>query len=89
MSLVLASQSAARIALLKGAGIRFTAIAATIDERAIEARVLGEGAGPEAVAQILAVEKALAVSRESRKAVVIGADQCLALGERPSTSPRT
>jgi septum formation protein len=76
--LILASQSAARKALLAGAGLRFATRPAQIDERALEADALGKGADAAGVANALAVAKALAVSGESLGAWVIGADQTLA-----------
>lgn len=74
--LILASQSATRKALLAGAGLRFESSPAPIDERAIENGLLGKH--PRALAQQLAGEKALAVSRLNPAATVIGADQVLA-----------
>ena len=74
--LILASQSATRKALLAGAGLRFESSRAPIDERAIENGLLGKH--PRALAQQLAGEKALAVSRLNPAATVIGADQVLA-----------
>jgi septum formation protein len=78
--LILASQSPARKALLAGAGIRFVASPATIDERALEARELGKGRDAAGVARALAEAKALAVAAANPGATVIGADQVLALG---------
>lgn len=75
--LTLASQSATRKALLAGAGLRFEASPASIDERGLEADVLGKGGDAPLVARRLAEAKALAVSA-SRPGVVIGADQVLA-----------
>lgn len=77
--LILASKSAARNALLAGTGLRFEASPAQIDERAVEADVLGKGGDAPAVALRLAEEKALTVSRTHRGAVVIGSDQVLAV----------
>ena len=77
--LILASTSAARKALLAGAGLDFESCPAPIDERAEEAAVLGKG--PTAVAQHLAEAKALAVSRLHPDRIVIGADQVLSLDE--------
>lgn len=74
--LILASTSAARKALLAGAGVRFEASPAQIDERAVEAEQLGKA--PEAVARSLAEAKALDVSRRHPGAVVAGGDQVLA-----------
>jgi septum formation protein len=74
--LILASTSAARKALLAGAGLRFETSPAQIDERAVEAALLGKA--PEAVARQLAEEKALDVSRRRPGDTVIGGDQVLA-----------
>ena len=76
--LILASQSAARKALLAGAGLRFAVRPAQIDERALEAEALGKGADAAAIGEALAVAKAHAVSAENPGAWVIGADQTLA-----------
>lgn len=79
--LILASQSPTRKALLSGTGLRFDTSPAPIDERALEAEVLGKGGDALAVARHLAEAKALAVSTAHPTAIVIGADQVLALGE--------
>ncbi|HEY0917810.1 Maf family protein [Devosia sp.] len=78
--LVLASRSPARAALLTAAGLRFAVSPAQIDERGLEARALGTGAGAGDVARALAEAKALAVAADRPDALVIGADQVLALG---------
>lgn len=75
--LILASNSAARKALLAGAGLVFESSPAPIDERAEEASTLGKG--PAAVATRLAEAKALAVGEIYTAATVIGADQVLSL----------
>lgn len=75
--LILASNSAARKALLTGAGLDFESSPAPIDERAEEAVALGKA--PADVARHLAEAKALAVSRLRPTDVVIGADQTLSL----------
>jgi septum formation protein len=78
--LMLASKSSARRALLEGAGIPVEIEPADIDERAVETRAgLGDA---EAVAVLLAREKACAVAGNHPDRMVIGADQTLALGER-------
>jgi septum formation protein len=78
--LVLASQSLTRQALLANAGIDFEAVAAEIDERAVQ-----QASGfltPGDIAALLAREKALSVSSRQPGKYVIGADQTLAQGER-------
>jgi len=78
--LILASQSAARQALLRGAKVEFAALPADLDEREIEqaSRLVDASA----VASLLAKEKALHVNRTHPDAYVIGADQTLALGAK-------
>jgi septum formation protein len=86
-ALVLASKSAARAAMLQAAGITVALAPADIDERAFDEAWSREGRGPDLVARLLAEEKARAVSRTHRGAVVIGADQTLALGSRRFSKP--
>ena len=83
-ALILASASAARVTMLKAAGVAFDVIAANIDEEATTARLGAGDHNVEAadVASTLAVEKALVVSAAHPKALVIGADQVLALRRR-------
>jgi septum formation protein len=83
--LILASQSLARQDLLANARLPFEAVPAALDERAIE-RESGLSA-PGEVAQRLACEKALSVSRQYPERYVIGADQTLALGARRFSKP--
>jgi septum formation protein len=83
--LILASQSRARQLLLKNSGIDAEAMAAEIDERAIQAAA-GISA-PSGIAALLAREKAVAVSARRPGCYVIGADQTLALGERLFNKP--
>jgi septum formation protein len=83
--LILASQSRARQALLTNAGIEFEAIAAEIDERAVQQA--SNLSAPGDVAALLARAKALSVSTRRPGNFVIGADQTLALGKRLFTKP--
>ena len=80
-ALILASTSSARRAVLEGAGVPFEAARSGVDEDAAKAALLAKGAGPKAVAQALAAEKAAAVSKD-RPGLVIGADQTLDLEGR-------
>jgi septum formation protein len=83
--LILASQSAARQALLANAGIDFEAVPALIDERAVqEASRLSD---PGDIAALLAREKALVVSSDRPGRLVVGADQTLTLGLRLFNKP--
>ncbi|CAN5218456.1 nucleoside triphosphate pyrophosphatase [soil metagenome] len=73
--LILASGSAARAAMLSGAGVDFVVEVAGVDEDAI--KVAMADAAPQALAVELACAKALAVSRHRPDAWVLGADQTL------------
>lgn len=73
--------------LMENAGLVFSARAAVIDERAIEADLNRRGAGPEEVALELARAKARDVSRHCPGAFVIGSDQTMSLGERVYHKP--
>ncbi|HEY8003549.1 MAG TPA: Maf family protein [Phenylobacterium sp.] len=81
IDVVLASKSAARRAVLDGAGVCYEAIGSSVDEDAAKAELLANGATPRQVAEDLAERKALAVSR-GRPELVIGADQTLDLDGR-------
>ncbi|MGH6809700.1 MAG: Maf-like protein, partial [Ensifer adhaerens] len=87
-SLVLASASPFRRALLENAGLVFTARAAEIDERALEKPLEEEGAAPEDVAVRLAEAKATDVARHFPEALVIGSDQTMSLGQRVYHKPK-
>ncbi len=78
--LLLASKSAVRRAVLEAVGIPVEVEVADIDERGIEAR--SNLTDPGEIAQLLAREKARAVSIKRPDRMVLGADQTLALGTR-------
>jgi len=78
---VLASKSAARRAVLEGAGVPFETAVAGVDEDAVKASLLAEGATPRDVADALAELKAIRISR-TRPEFVVGADQTLELEGR-------
>jgi septum formation protein len=80
--IVLASASPTRIALLRNAGIEFSAMPAKIDERAVEAPLVASAKPPAEIAAALAEAKALSVAASEREAFVIGADQVLAADGR-------
>lgn len=77
--LILASQSAARAALLTAAGLRFEAQPARVDEAAIKLACRAEGLDAADAALTLAGLKAERI--RDRDALVIGADQLLVCGE--------
>lgn len=86
MSLILASASAARAALLTSAGLIFKRIPADVDERLVEEDLVGLSAAD--VAQALADVKAIEVSMRRPGDLVIGADQTLSLGAERFHKPR-
>jgi septum formation protein len=71
--------------LLANAGIEFEAVAAEIDERAVQQA--SSLSAPGDIAALLAREKALSVSMRRAGNFVVGADQTLALGTRLFTKP--
>ena len=73
--LILASKSAARRAMLEGAGVPFSIQVADVDEDAVKAS--HDPADAAGLAVELARIKALAVSRRDADAWVLGADQTL------------
>ena len=83
--LILASRSRARQTLLANAGIGFEAVAADIDERAVQ-QASSLSSAPD-IAALLAREKALFVSLRRPGRFVVGADQTLALGARLFSKP--
>jgi septum formation protein len=83
--LVLASKSAARLALLAAAGILVEVLPADIDERGIEAKADAQNAGK--AAALLAREKARTVAAQRPGRLVLGADQTLALDNRRFSKP--
>lgn len=87
-SIVLASASPTRAAILRNAGLTFDVAAAGIDETAIKQSLLGDGANGAAIADALAELKAVRVSQRRPGAFVIGADQVLvcdgALFDKPA-----
>lgn len=85
--LVLASGSVHRQTLLRAAGIDFEAVAAEIDERAVEEALGSAAQDAGLVASVLAQAKADDVSRRMAAALVIGADQTLELDGRMLHKP--
>lgn len=74
--IILASKSAARRAVLTGAGVPFEVAVAGVDEDAVKTSMLAQGATPRDVADALAEIKALKISA-GRAGFVIGSDQTL------------
>jgi len=87
MTLLLASKSASRRAMLEAAGIAFEACAADLDERAVEAG-LGD-CEPKEVALALAEAKANAVAQGSPDRWVLGSDSLVAVDGRRFDKPES
>jgi len=84
--IVLASASSARARMLNDAGVVHTCCPAHVDEAAVKCKWTG---GPEGLALDLATTKALQVSTQRPRALVIGADQVLAFGDEVFDKPGT
>lgn len=81
MRLILASQSAARRAVLEASGIAFEAMASMVDEDAAKAALRGDGISARDLADALAEFKALKLSRRFPADLVLGCDQTLSLDD--------
>ena len=86
-TLILASGSPFRRAMLENAGVAVEAEPADLDERALEAPLKDSGASPEDVALVLAEAKAVAVSEKHQGRLVLGCDQTLSLGDEVFHKP--
>jgi septum formation protein len=89
--IILASQSAARRAMLEAAGVPHEAVPAHVDEDGVTAALVGEPA--EKIADALAELKALKISRAYPDALVLGADSIAVTAEgvllaKPETRAR-
>jgi septum formation protein len=87
--IILASQSATRVGILRNAGVAFDALPPRVDERLIEAPLAAAGASPGEIALALAEAKATACARAAPAAFVIGADQTLDAGGERWHKPAT
>ncbi len=80
-TLVLASQSASRRAMLDAAGVPHEALPALVDEASAKESLLAEGISPRDLADALGELKALKVSRMAPQALVLGGDSLVALDD--------
>ena len=87
MMLVLASQSASRAAMLDAAGVAFEAVPAALDERALEAELVGASAAEVALA--LAGAKARAVAQLRPEGLVLGSDSLIEVNGLRYDKPRS
>ncbi|WP_120716874.1 Maf family protein [Tsuneonella amylolytica] len=85
MTLVLASKSASRRAMLEAAGVAFESRPADVDERGLEASLAG--ARPDQIALALAEAKAFAI--DAPGLLVLGSDSLVVVGERRFDKPAT
>ncbi len=87
--LILASGSPYRRKMLEAAGLSFLVVPAAVDETALKRKLamVAPKPDPAAIADALARAKAEAVSIRHADAVVIGADQVLALGDELFDKP--
>jgi septum formation protein len=74
MTLILASQSAARRAMLTAAGVPHEAMAAGVDEESLKEGFRAEGLDARALADALAEMKAVKLSRRHGTRLVLGCD---------------
>lgn len=81
MSLLLASQSSGRAAMLRAAGLTFETSAAHVDEEGLTAALQAEGQSARNIADALAEAKAVKISSRLPGVTVLGADSTLALGD--------
>lgn len=87
--LLLASQSAIRLTLLRNAGLTVEPHPARIDEQALRAALQAEDATPRDIADALAEAKALKLAQRHPQALVLGCDQILAVGPHIFSKPET
>lgn len=85
MTLVLASKSASRRAMLDAAGIAYRAVPAAIDERAVEAGFTSSQ--PKHIVTDLSVAKAMAVAQEVDEGLVLGSDSIVVVEGRRFDKP--
>ena len=76
-SVILASTSKSRAAVLRNAGVVFTAQSPLVDEDAVKDAMRAENATPAQCAEVLAEMKAVKVSQRNPQSLVIGGDQML------------
>ncbi len=86
---ILASASTSRADLLRAAGVVAEVAPAGVDEAAIKAAMLAEGAPPRDIADALAEIKAVRVGGRRPASLVIGADQVLVCDGRLFDKPES
>ena len=93
LKIILASQSKARYAMLKNAGVNFKVVRPVVDEMAMVHELMRasgkEKITPEKIALDLAKKKALAVAGKNPDALVIGSDQILVVEGKMMSKARS
>ncbi len=89
MTLILASQSASRRAMLDAAGVPHEAIPAHVDEAGIRDDLLAKGQDARAIARALAESKALFVSKAHPGRWVLGGDSIVSIGGKLYEKPQS
>jgi len=87
--IILASASTTRKEMLIRAGLNFEVIPAKVDEDAIKAALLAEGAKPRDIADSLADAKARKIAAKHPSAMVLGSDQILDFNGDILSKPET
>lgn len=87
LNIILASGSAIRRQILDGAGLTYDLIVKPVDEAAIKASMLAEGAKPREIADALAEAKSIKVSR-ANPGLIIGADQIMVMDGQIFDKPK-
>ena len=75
--LILASKSAARLAMLESAGVELHGVAPMVDEDAIRSALAAENSKARDISDALAEAKAVKISKRYPGALVLGSDQIL------------
>lgn len=86
-SIILASGSPTRAAMLTAAGIAHRVEVPRVDEAAIRDALTSEGATPRDIADALAEAKTRRISQRHPRGLVLGADQVLELGGQVLAKP--
>lgn len=84
-TLILASKSSSRRAMLDAAGVKYDAMPADIDERALEDNL--RGATPAEIAEALSVAKAAEIARSHPAQLVLGSDSLVVVDGRRFDKP--
>jgi septum formation protein len=87
MTLILASASASRRAMLNSAGVLHQSCPADVDEIGIKQVMQDQGAPPGAIALALAEAKAMTISQTRQSTLVLGGDSIVVVGGRIYDKP--